>query len=143
MITLEHVAKVFPGQTVPAVGDLSFEVLEGEIAVLIGPSGCGKSTTLRMINRLSREIYFPSLKSDQISFVPDYAGSLLTFIDPKKPATTDPATNAAELAQVLKPLGLTALDSAPAQDINGFVVTAATAAKYHLVNLSDLAKPAP
>ncbi|HTD49351.1 MAG TPA: ATP-binding cassette domain-containing protein, partial [Acidimicrobiia bacterium] len=52
MINLEHVAKVYPGQTVPAVGDLSLDVLEGEIAVLIGPSGCGKSTTLRMINRL-------------------------------------------------------------------------------------------
>jgi osmoprotectant transport system ATP-binding protein len=52
MIKLEHVAKVFPGQLVPAVGDLSLEVQGGEIAVLIGPSGCGKSTTLRMINRL-------------------------------------------------------------------------------------------
>ena len=52
MIELEHVAKIFPGQVEPAVGDLSLEVQEGEIAVLIGPSGCGKSTTLRMINRL-------------------------------------------------------------------------------------------
>jgi osmoprotectant transport system ATP-binding protein len=52
MIELEHISKKFPGQTTPAVGDLSFEVQEGEIAVLIGPSGCGKSTTLRMINRL-------------------------------------------------------------------------------------------
>ena len=96
----------------------------------------------KKLNIGSREIYFPSLKNDQISFVPDYAGSLLTFIDPKKPATTDPATNATELAAVLKPLGLTALDSAPAEDINGFVVTKATADKYGLVNLSDLAKPA-
>ena len=52
MIELEHVKKIFPGQVSPAVGDLSLEVQEGEIAVLIGPSGCGKSTTLRMINRL-------------------------------------------------------------------------------------------
>jgi osmoprotectant transport system ATP-binding protein len=52
VIELEHVGKVFPGQPTPAVGDLSLEVPEGEIAVLIGPSGCGKSTTLRMINRL-------------------------------------------------------------------------------------------
>ncbi len=52
MITLERVTKVYPGQRTPAVSDLSLEVLEGEIAVLIGPSGCGKSTTLRMINRL-------------------------------------------------------------------------------------------
>jgi osmoprotectant transport system ATP-binding protein len=52
MFELEHVGKVFPGTAAPAVGDLSLEVQEGEIAVLIGPSGCGKSTTLRMINRL-------------------------------------------------------------------------------------------
>ena len=39
----------------------------------------------------SREIYFPALKSGEVSFIPDYAGSLLTFLDPKKPATTDPA----------------------------------------------------
>src|SRR4051794_22876536 len=52
MIELEHVSKIFPGQAAPAVGDLSLDVPEGEIVVLIGPSGCGKSTTLRMINRL-------------------------------------------------------------------------------------------
>ena len=37
---------------------------------------------------------------------------------------------------------LTALESAPAQDINGFVVKKATADKYKLVNRSDLAKAA-
>lgn len=52
MIRLEHVSKTFPGTSAPAVGDLSLEVTEGQIAVFIGPSGCGKSTTLRMINRL-------------------------------------------------------------------------------------------
>ena len=52
MIRLEKVSKTFPGQTVPAVGDLSLDIEEGEIAVLVGPSGCGKTTTLKMINRL-------------------------------------------------------------------------------------------
>jgi sn-glycerol 3-phosphate transport system ATP-binding protein len=32
-----------------AVDDVSFEVEQGTLAVLLGPSGCGKSTTLRMI----------------------------------------------------------------------------------------------
>ena len=63
----------------------------------------------KKLNIGSREIYFPALKSNQVSFIPDYAGSLLTFVDPKKPATTDPATNATELAAALKPLKLTAL----------------------------------
>ena len=52
MIRLEHVSKTFPGSSVAAVGDLSFEVPEGEIVVLVGPSGCGKTTTLKMINRI-------------------------------------------------------------------------------------------
>jgi osmoprotectant transport system ATP-binding protein len=52
MIRLEHVSKTFPGSANHAVGDLSFEVPEGEILVLVGPSGCGKTTTLKMINRI-------------------------------------------------------------------------------------------
>lgn len=54
MITLEHVSKAFPsqGEAVRAVDDVSFEVGEGELHVLIGPSGSGKTTTMRMINRL-------------------------------------------------------------------------------------------
>jgi osmoprotectant transport system substrate-binding protein len=91
----------------------------------------------------SREIYFPALKNNQINFLPEYAGSLLTFIDPKKPATTNSDTNATQLAAVLKPLKLTALTAAPAQDINGFVVTKETADKYGLAKVSDLAKSAP
>jgi len=50
MITFDHVGKRF-GDAV-AVGDLSFEVMEGEIVMLLGPSGCGKTTSLKMINRL-------------------------------------------------------------------------------------------
>ena len=52
MIRLQHVSKTFPGSVSAAVGDLSLEVPEGEIVVLVGPSGCGKTTTLKMINRI-------------------------------------------------------------------------------------------
>ena len=47
-VTLENVTKVYPGDVV-AVSDVSFEVADRELLVLVGPSGCGKSTTLRMI----------------------------------------------------------------------------------------------
>jgi sn-glycerol 3-phosphate transport system ATP-binding protein len=33
----------------PAVANVTFKVLPGELAALLGPSGCGKSTTLRLI----------------------------------------------------------------------------------------------
>src|SRR3984893_14322908 len=46
-VTLDHVSKRF-GDFL-AVDDLSLEVAEGELLVLLGPSGCGKTTTLRVI----------------------------------------------------------------------------------------------
>ena len=52
MIEFRQVSKTYPGSDNPVVKDLSFEVLEGEICVLVGPSGCGKTTTMRMVNRL-------------------------------------------------------------------------------------------
>jgi osmoprotectant transport system ATP-binding protein len=51
MIRLEGVTKRFADGQV-AVDDLSLEVVEGELCVLVGPSGCGKTTTMKMINRL-------------------------------------------------------------------------------------------
>ena len=52
MIEFRDVSKTYPGSDRPVVNDLSFEILEGEICVLVGPSGCGKTTTMRMVNRL-------------------------------------------------------------------------------------------
>ncbi|HEX2109336.1 MAG TPA: ABC transporter ATP-binding protein [Rubrobacteraceae bacterium] len=52
MIEFRGVSKTYPGSERPVVNDLSFEVLDGEICVLVGPSGCGKTTSMRMINRL-------------------------------------------------------------------------------------------
>lgn len=42
-----HITKHFG--SVAAVSDVSFDVADGELMVLVGPSGCGKSTMLRMI----------------------------------------------------------------------------------------------
>ena len=52
MIKFRGVSKTYLGSDRPVVNDLSFEILEGEICVLVGPSGCGKTTTMRMVNRL-------------------------------------------------------------------------------------------
>src|SRR3712207_5476441 len=52
MIEFKGVSKTYPGSERPVVNDLSFEVLDGEICVLVGPSGCGKTTAMRMVNRL-------------------------------------------------------------------------------------------
>ncbi|HTL84768.1 MAG TPA: betaine/proline/choline family ABC transporter ATP-binding protein [Acidimicrobiia bacterium] len=52
MIQLQSVRKQYPNGTV-AVHELTLDVPDGGIAVLVGPSGCGKTTILRMINRLT------------------------------------------------------------------------------------------
>src|SRR3712207_7753085 len=52
MIEFKGVSKTYPGSDRPVVNDLSFEILEGEVCVLVGPSGCGKTTSMRMVNRL-------------------------------------------------------------------------------------------
>ena len=52
MIRLEELTKRYPGQADVAVDNVTMEIPEGEIVVLVGPSGCGKTTTLKMINRL-------------------------------------------------------------------------------------------
>ncbi|MBD0354035.1 MAG: ABC transporter ATP-binding protein [Rubrobacteraceae bacterium] len=52
MIEFRGVSKTYPGSSRPVVNDLSFEIPEGEVCVLVGPSGCGKTTSMRMVNRL-------------------------------------------------------------------------------------------
>jgi len=50
-VSYRDVTKRYPGQTEPAIRNLSLEVPAGEICVLVGPSGCGKTTAMRMVNR--------------------------------------------------------------------------------------------
>jgi glycine betaine/choline ABC-type transport system substrate-binding protein len=92
----------------------------------------------------NREIVFPALESGEIDVLAEYAATALEFVNAGAgEATADAAATVAKLVERLEPKGLTALEPAPATDQNGFVVTKATADKYGLVTLSDLAKPAP
>ncbi|MBI3110260.1 MAG: sn-glycerol-3-phosphate ABC transporter ATP-binding protein UgpC [Ignavibacteriales bacterium] len=47
-VRLEHVEKVYEGGHI-GVHDMTLDIMDHELIVLVGPSGCGKSTTLRMI----------------------------------------------------------------------------------------------
>jgi osmoprotectant transport system substrate-binding protein len=132
-------AKTGPTIVVGSANFTEDETLADIYADLLEANGYPVSKKLQIG---ARDLYIQALKNGQIGFIPDYAGSLLTFLDPKTPATTNPDTNATKLAAALAPLKLTAFDSSPAQDVNGFVVTKPTADKYGLVNMSDLAKPA-
>ena len=47
-VELDEVTKVYPNG-VEAVQNVSLEIGDGELMVLVGPSGCGKTTVLRMV----------------------------------------------------------------------------------------------
>ena len=50
VLSISHLTKRFDDQTI--LEDLSLDVREGEVVVIVGSSGCGKSTLLRCINAL-------------------------------------------------------------------------------------------
>ena len=50
VLEIKHLTKRFGDQTV--LKDISLEIHDGEVIVVVGPSGCGKSTLLRCINAL-------------------------------------------------------------------------------------------
>src|ERR1035437_7823046 len=88
----------------------------------------------------TRKVSAPALESGTFDLKPEYIGSGLAFYDPTK-TTGDPAANAAALQTILngKGGGITVLNYSPAADQNAFVVTQATATKYSLTKMSDLA----
>ncbi|MEW1953256.1 ATP-binding cassette domain-containing protein [Terrabacter sp. NPDC080008] len=52
MITFEHVSVQYAGAPAPSLHDVTLEIPEGELVLVVGPTGSGKSTLLRTINGL-------------------------------------------------------------------------------------------
>lgn len=96
-------------------------------------------TVTRKFNLGAREIVFPALTSGQIDLEADYLATLLAFVNKNATGSTDPKATSTALQKELDAKSLTVLDYAPAVDQNGFVVTKATADKYKLAKLSDVA----
>ena len=88
----------------------------------------------------TREVLAPAIKAGQVDLYPGYAASDLEYYNNKAgEATGDPAATTSKLNSHLQSLNLVALTPSPAVDQNAFAVTKATAAKYNLTKLSDLA----
>jgi len=51
VVTLDGVAKIFPGKAAPALDDLSATIEPGQFVAVIGKSGAGKTTLLRCLSR--------------------------------------------------------------------------------------------
>ncbi|MCW2649779.1 MAG: glycine/betaine transporter substrate-binding protein [Mycobacterium sp.] len=89
----------------------------------------------------SRETYIPALKDHSIDLVPDYTGNLLQYFDPKSTVTT---ADAVELALVrVFPGDLSILTPSPANDTDTVAVTQASAQKWNLKTIGDLAAHSP
>ncbi|MGH3436359.1 MAG: ABC transporter substrate-binding protein [Sciscionella sp.] len=94
------------------------------------------------LNLGSREVVFPSLKSGDLSVIPEYTGALLGYLVKGKTKATSQQQVLADLKSNL-PKGIVALKPSPAQDKDALVVTRQTAQKYHLKTISDLKSVAP
>lgn len=86
----------------------------------------------------SREQYFPELQNGSIDVIPEYTGNALAYLD-KSSSAAAPDEVYASLVKAL-PQNLRALQRSSAQDSDAIVVTRATADKYHLTSIGDLAK---
>jgi osmoprotectant transport system substrate-binding protein len=83
-----------------------------------------------------REIIKPALEAGELDLVPEYVGTLLTFLGGEP--TSDGAENHAEAKELFEASGVTLLDIAPAQDTNAVVASKEAADKYDLEKVSDL-----
>jgi osmoprotectant transport system substrate-binding protein len=91
-----------------------------------------------------RELVDPALMTGLIELVPEYTGSALEFVSVGRVhATASVATTSRALASAMMGRGLISAHPAAAQDNNAIVVTSATAARYRLRTISDLARVAP
>jgi osmoprotectant transport system substrate-binding protein len=91
----------------------------------------------KKLNIGERSVYWKAMQDGSINFIPEYNGSILYFLDPAATAKSTSAV-ASALRSVLGSK-FTALSAAPAQDSDTITVTKATAQKYHLTSIGDLA----
>ena len=84
-----------------------------------------------------REVYMPELEAGSIDVFPEYTGNLLQYLDQNASAHTSEEVYAA--LQTALPMGLRALDQAPAADQDSYVVTSDFAQAHSLTSIGDLA----
>ena len=94
-------------------------------------------TVDRQLRIGQREVYMPEIEAGAIDVFPEYTGNLLQYLDQNASAHTSDEVYAA--LQTALPMGLRALDQAPATDQDSYVVTADFASEHSLTSIGDLA----
>jgi osmoprotectant transport system substrate-binding protein len=120
------------------VGSANFA--ESEIAAqLYGQAlqAAGATVTFKL-DFGAREAYIPALEAGQLDLVPEFVGTLDTFLGGTSSNDLDKTLSEAKTLAEAK--GFTLTKPAEADSVNTFVVTKKTADKYSLKTISDLAK---
>jgi osmoprotectant transport system substrate-binding protein len=94
-------------------------------------------TVLRQFGIGSRETYIPALRDHSIDLIPEYTGNLLQYFEPDN-TVTNPDKVELALYRAL-PGDLAMLVPSPATDSDTVAVTEATASKWNLKTIGDLA----
>ena len=84
----------------------------------------------------SREVYLKAVEDKSVDIVPEYTGSLLSYL--KKDATAKGSDEVYAALKAALPATLTVLAKSTAEDKNSIVVTKETAAKWSLKSIADL-----
>ncbi len=115
------------------------------LAEIYGDTLRARGFPVRILPNLgSRELVDPALMRGLIQVVPEYAGSALQFISlGRLSATSDVMATNKALAELTAGQGVVAGLPATAQNANVIVVRPATASRYHLRSIADLAQVAP
>jgi osmoprotectant transport system substrate-binding protein len=135
-----------PSPAGPTVRVASYDFVESQLLAQLYAQALRRAGyRVEVIDRIgTREVVMPAIEQGRVDVVVDYVGSALAFLDPAHPVAnaSSEAIRAALQAQ-LSPHGISALDLAPAQDQNGFVVTNIAASSLGISRLSQLKAIAP
>jgi len=133
------------GRTGTAITVGSFNFPESVLlAYIYADALAAKGFPVRVLPDLgTRELVDPALMEGLMQIVPEYSGSALDFMSLGESATSSTTATYISLARSARRHGLVAARPATAQDANAIVVPAATAARYHLRSIGDLARIAP
>ncbi|MDQ4149754.1 MAG: ABC transporter substrate-binding protein [Actinomycetota bacterium] len=93
----------------------------------------------RQLSLESREISQPALEKGEIEVKPEYLASLLAYLDPNAPASSNATENADRIRTLLEGKQIALLEPSRANDTNALVVTRQTAQERNLRRVSDLA----
>jgi len=93
-------------------------------------------TVERSMNLGAREVVKPALEEGEIDLVPEYVGTIDSFLGGSP--TSDSTATHEEARTLFEELGVTLLAYSPAEDKNAYVVTAETASANDLTTISDL-----